>query len=357
MRFMVLSRQSAKASARQREGGERVNRRERVAASIRHTQPDKVPWQLDFTAPAREAMVAWFGDGDFEASLGNCLMVLDTEPRNSWRRVHGEVWADEFGVQWDRTIDQDIGTVSNTPLTCENLATYPFPDPDDPARFEGWEKAIAERGDAYVVGNLGFSLFERAWTLAGMENVLMAMIDDKPFVNGLLDRIVEYNLEIIEKACAYPIDAMRFGDDWGHQRGLITGHALWRELIGPRVRKMYQLSKSKGKCVFIHSCGKVDELFPDLIESGVDVFNPFQPEVMDVYEMKRRFGKRLSFWGGISTQKTLPYGTVAQVKEEVKRLIDAVGKNCGYIAAPAHAIPKDARPENIAAMIEVLTTQ
>jgi uroporphyrinogen decarboxylase len=150
---------------------------------------------------------------------------------------------------------------------------------------------------------------------------------------------------------------MRFGDDWGHQRGLIMGKSLWKEMIGPRVRTMYQLVRSRGKRVFIHSCGKVEELFPDLIESGVDVFNPFQPEVMDVYEMKKEFGDSLSFFGGISTQKTLPFGTVSQVREEVKRLLDKVGKNGGYIASPAHDIPRDAKPENIAAMIEVLQAQ
>ncbi|MCX7041072.1 MAG: hypothetical protein NT005_18315, partial [Spirochaetes bacterium] len=116
----------------------------------------------------------------------------------------------------------------------------------------------------------------------------------------------------------------------------------------------YGLVKAKGKRVFIHSCGRVDELFPDLIEVGVDVFNPFQPEVMDVEEVKRRYGGELTFFGGISTQKTLPYGTVAEVKDEVRRLVDRVGRDGGYIAAPAHDVPKDAKSENIAAMIEVL---
>jgi len=315
-----------------------------------------VPYHVDFTVPAREAMVRHFADASFESGLGNCLLVLETEPENSWK-VDGDIWEDQFGVRWDRTVDKDIGTVCNVPLTRENLQSYPFPDPLDPARFGGWDQKIEARGDAFVVANIGFSLFERAWTLAGMENILMAMMDDKAFVNELLDRILDYNLKLIEKACSWPIDAMRFGDDWGHQRGLIMGPGLWRELIGPRVRRMYELAKSKGKNVFIHSCGKVEELFPDLIESGLDVFNPFQPEVMDVYEMKKKFGSQLSFFGGISTQKTLPYGTVAQVKDEVKRLLDRVGKNGGYIASPAHAIPKDARPENIAAMLEVLQGQ
>jgi uroporphyrinogen decarboxylase len=334
-----------------------MNARERVSAALSHTQPDKVPFHVSFTAPAREAMARWYGDPGFESSLGNCLLMLETEPKSSWRRVGGEIWEDQFGVQWDRTIDADIGTVCRSPLTPENLRSYPFPDPLDPSRFEDWTAQMQGHRDAFVVASIGFSLFERAWTLAGMEQVLMAMVDDKPFLNGLLDRIVQFNLDLIEKACTYPIDAMRFGDDWGQQRGLIMGPALWREMIGPRIRQMYRLVKSKGKKVFIHSCGKVDELFPDLIESGLDVFNPFQPEVMDVFEMKRRFGDRLTFFGGISTQRTLPYATVAQVRDEVRRLLDEIGRNGGYIASPAHDIPKDARPENIAAMIEVLQGQ
>ena len=120
---------------------------------------------------------------------------------------------------------------------------------------------------------------------------------------------------------------------------------------------MYAAVKSHGKRVFIHSCGKVDELFPDLIDSGLDVFNPFQPEVIDVEEAKRRYGDRLSFYGGISTQKTLPYGSTRDVKDEVRRLLDRIGKNGGYIAAPAHDVPRDAKPENIAAMVEALQNQ
>ena len=135
------------------------------------------------------------------------------------------------------------------------------------------------------------------------------------------------------------------------------GPVLWRRYILPRVSQLYGLVKSRGKRVFIHCCGQVEELFPDLIEAGVDVFNPFQPEVMDVESVKARYGSRLTFFGGISTQKTLPYGTVAQVREETKRLIQRIGKDGGYIAAPAHDIPRDAKPENIAAMIEVLRNQ
>ncbi|MGO9308953.1 MAG: uroporphyrinogen decarboxylase family protein [Spirochaetia bacterium] len=334
-----------------------MTNRERVLASLSHRQPDRIPFHIQFTEPARAKMAAYYGDPDFEGKLGNCLHVLGTEPAGAWREVRAGIWEDQFGVQWDRSIDRDIGNVCNVTVTRDTLGAFRFPDPDDPTRFADHARLIAENPREFHVTNLGFSLFERAWTLAGMETFLMAMVDDKEFAHALLDRILEYNLRIIDKACALPIDAMMFGDDWGQQRGLIMGAALWREFIGPRVRTMYARVKSRGKRVFIHSCGKVDELFRDLIESGLDVFNPFQPEVIDVEEAKRRYGDRLSFYGGISTQKTLPYGSTSDVKDEVRRLLERIGKNGGYIASPAHDVPRDAKPENIAAMIDTLQSQ
>ncbi len=334
-----------------------MNNRERVLQALRHQQPDRVPYNLGFTQKVHQAMAEYYGDPDFVSKLGNCLGVISCEPAGAWQEVGPDIWQDQFGVQWNRSIDKDIGVVCNCLVTPENVKTFPFPDPDDPTRYAGHERTIADRPDLFWVANHGFSLYERAWTLAGMENILAAMVIDKPFVHALLDRILEFNLRLIEHACAYPIDAMMFGDDWGQQRGLQMGPALWREFIKPRIKEMYGLVKARGKFVFIHSCGKVDEIFPDLIECGLDVFNPFQPEVIDVFAAKEHYGRSLSFYGGISTQLTLPFGTVEQVKDEVKRLLDVVGMGGGYIAAPAHDIPAGARPENIAAMIEVLQNQ
>lgn len=334
-----------------------MNNRERVLACLNHEQPDKVPYSVGFTVPARAAMADYYGDRHFTKHLGNALTGASTAGRDSWREVAPEVWEDEFGVQWDRSVDKDIGVVRNQVVGPETLDDYPFPDPDQPGRWDAYPTSEEDAGDGFFVANLGFSLFERAWTLYGMENLFMAMASDPPFTHKLLDRILEYNLAIVDRACSRPIDAMLFGDDWGSQYGILMGPEYWREYIKPRIRQMYKAAHEKGKPVFIHCCGKVDALFPDLIECGVNCFNPFQPEVMDIFEMKRRYGDTLSFFGGISTQKLLPYGTVDEVKDEVKRLLDVVGKDGGYIAAPAHAIPGDAKPENIAAMMEVLQNQ
>jgi len=334
-----------------------MNNRERVLATLSHSQPDIIPFNIGFTQKAYAKMVEFYGDHDFASKLGNCFTSLGSEPEGGWKEISPNIWEDQFGVQWDRSIDKDIGIVRNCLVTPDNIDEYEFPDPDDPSRYSSYGRILEANKGEFFVANLGFSLFERAWTLAGMENLLIAMGTNAGFVHSLLDRILDYNLRIIENACSFDIDAMMFGDDWGHQYGLIMGPELWREFIKPRIRRMYQLVKSKGKYVFIHSCGKVDGIFPDLIECGLDMFNPFQPEVMDVFKIKERYGDTLSFYGGISTQRTLPYGTVAQVKDEVRRLIDVVGKNGGYVAAPAHSIPADAKPENIAAMIDVLQNQ
>ena len=334
-----------------------MTNRERVLASLEHRQPDRVPYNIRFTEPARQAMAAFYGDADFESRLGNCLHILHTEPAGSWREVRPGIWEDQFGVQWDRSIDRDIGNVCNVTVTPDTLVSFRFPDPDEPTRFADHAALIAGTPDLFHVTDIGFSLYERAWTLAGMENFLVAMVENPGFADELLDRIVEFNLALIEKACALPIDAMMFGDDWGQQRGLLMGPAAWRRFIKPRIRRMYAAVKAHGKRVFIHSCGKVDELFPELIDAGLDVFNPFQPEVIDVYDAKRRYGDRLSFYGGISTQRTLPYGKTIDVKDEVRRLLAAIGKNGGYIASPAHDVPKDAKPENIAAMVDALQNQ
>ncbi len=331
---------------------------ERVLTALNHRQPDKVPYDIRFTQKAHAKMAEYYGDPEFDSKLGNCFTWFRPYPRNvRYRLVGPDIWQDEFGVRWNRTIDKDIGVPCNQLVTPQNINEFQWPDPNDPTRYDFIKEAVKKAGDGATLVSLGFALFERAWTLVAMENLLIYMLTDKHFVNLLLDKILEYNLGIIEHACSLDIDIIRLGDDWGHQRGLIMGIDLWREFIKPRIKEMYQLAKSKGKYVMIHCCGKVDELFPDLIECGLDIFNPFQPEVMDVFQMKRLYGERLCFYGGISTQRTLPYGTVAEVKDEVKRLIEVVGENGGYIASPAHDIPADAKAENIAAMIEVLQNQ
>ncbi len=329
-----------------------------VLLTLAHKQPSKTPYNIGFTQHAWEAFVKYAGEG-VSSHIHNSLTMGGLGIPNGWKEVRPNIWADEFGVEWNRSIDPDIGNVCNELVTPDTLDDYVFPDANDPSRTEWYKQICPDKvaNDQFIVADLGFSLFERAWTMTGFEQFIADLLEEPEFAGKLLDRILEYNLKVIHNVCQYDVDAVMFGDDWGTQTGLITGPRIWRNAIKPRIREMYQAVKSHGKFVFIHSCGKVTELFPDLIECGLDCFNPFQPEVIDVAQAKQEFGDRLSFYGGISTQRTLPYGTVQEVRDETKRLIDIVGKDGGLIASPAHAIPGDAKPENIMAMLDVLNNQ
>jgi uroporphyrinogen decarboxylase len=170
----------------------------------------------------------------------------------------------------------------------------------------------------------------------------------------LFDAITDYNCGLLEEVLRYDIDCVRFGDDWGQQHGLIFGGRLWRRFVKPRLARMYGMVKQAGKAVMIHSCGRVQELFPELIELGLDIFNPFQPEAMDPYEIKKQFGDRLTFFGGMSVQKLLPFGTPQQIRDETLRLMEHVGRGGGFIIAPSHDMPGDVPIENMVAFFETV---
>jgi uroporphyrinogen decarboxylase len=190
-----------------------------------------------------------------------------------------------------------------------------------------------------------------------MESLLVDMMEHPAFVHDLLDAILDFNLSVIKEACRFDIDGFRFGDDWGCQRGLIMGPESWRAFLKPRLEEMYRTVHEAHKKVFIHSCGRVQDVFPELVEIGLDVFNPFQPEVMDIYEMKKAYYGRLAFFGGISVQRLLPFGTPDEVQREVRSILGEIGRGGGYIAAPSHAVPADVPVENLVAMIDVVAGQ
>ena len=327
-----------------------MNRRGVVKLVLEGQRPPYVPWSFSFTLEARETLARHYGGADLQDVLGNHLLCLGRDI-GFFEGLGNDRWRDAFGVVWDRTVDKDIGVVEGHVLPEPTLRGYAFPDPVDPRLFADIPGLLSRYGDRYRVYQIGFSLYERAWTLRGMENLMMDFYDNPGFVRELLDAIADYNVAQVRAAARYDIDAVYFGDDWGQQRGLQMGPGLWREFILPPLRRMYGAVHAAGKQVFIHSCGDVDELFDELVDAGVNCFNPFQPEVMDVAALLRQYRGRLAFHGGLSTQRTLPYGTPDDVRRETRRLL-ALGRDGGYILSPAHAVEGDVPLENMLAFIE-----
>jgi len=332
-----------------------MGKREIVISALNFNEIPYVPWHFKLTMEARDKLLEHLKGSSIEEYLQNHIIELGNDI-GFFDYLGNDIYRDVFGVVWDRRIDKDIGNVTGMVLPEPTLKNYSFPDPLDKRYFEDIPDKIKQFGDRFRLFALGFSLFERAWTMRGMENLLTDFCSYPEFVHELMDAITSYNIAQIEKACTYDIDGVELGDDWGQQRGLLMGYDAWKEFIYPYLKKTYKSIRDKGKYVFIHSCGDVDELFDDLAEIGVDCFNPFQPEVMDIYSIMKQYHGRLSFWGGLSIQKTLPFGTRDEVIAETRSLLKA-GRNGGYILSPSHAVEGDTPVENIVAFIETAKEQ
>lgn len=331
--------------------------RERVYNALQFRESDIVPYQVDFTHEAHRKLAEYYGDPNFTSTIGNHLVTTSHRKLAPWAEIQPGHLRDEWGVVWNRTIDKDIGVVDEYVLREPTLKGWQPPDPHSQGVFESYPEFIEANKDTFRISSIGFSLFERAWSLRGMEHLLVDMVENPQFVHDLLDAITEFNLAQLDMAMRYDIDGFQFGDDWGSQNGVLMGPVLWREFIKPRVKRMYDRVHAHNKFVIIHCCGDVKAILPDLVEVGLNCFNPFQPEVMEPLETKRRYYGQLSFYGGISVQRLLPHGTPDEVRAEVRRLLKELGKGGGYIASPSHAIPSDVPAENMAAMIDVLRNQ
>jgi uroporphyrinogen decarboxylase len=338
-----------------------VQKREIVRTALEHRRPPHVPWSFGFTKEAKETLEAHYfhrhpaDDEELFEAVGNHILKLGSDI-GFFEDAGPDLVRDVFGVVWDRSVDKDIGIVRNCMLPEASLKEYRFPDPLDRRFYEGIPSKIARHGERFRVFQVGFSLWERAWTLRGTENLMMDFYDTPRFVRELLETIADYNIAQVRRAMEHDVDAIYFGDDWGAQQGLQMGPALWRQFIRPVLQRMYGVVRAAGKFVMIHSCGDVDELFDDLVAIGLSCFNPFQPEVMDVHGLMARYRGRLSFHGGLSTQRLLPYGTPGEVRRETRRLIEE-GRGGGYILSPAHDVEGDVPLANMLALIETAQGQ
>jgi uroporphyrinogen decarboxylase len=287
-----------------------MTRRERVKTAMKHQETDFVPFQMDFLSASEKKLKNYYGETDLQEVIGNHIAMFEPSYYSLFIKEHLDAgrFKDAFGALWELKPNEDIGTVIDYPLKEPSLAGYDFPDPLKLMELEDIPSFIEKNRDKFIIGAIGFSLYERAWIMRGIEPILSDFLVNQSFIEELFDRIVEFNLQITKRLCKFPIDAFHFGDDWGQQHGLIMGSELWTKFFKKRLRKLYDAVHDAGLPVSIHSCGDISEIIPDLIEIGVNMITPLQAEALDFEFLKKEYGRDLTFWGGISTQKTMPYG-------------------------------------------------
>ncbi len=307
-----------------------MNRRELVKAAIAHKPEERVPYCISFTADGEARLQEIIGKRSANEFVGNDVIQLNP-PWWNWHDL-GSEWR---GVECPESKATVMGAGS-------------FGD------FFEKIKMLRDHSDRYILVTIYGSHFEKAYFSRGIENFLADMAGEPVFARKLLDRIIEKNMVMLENfLCAEEIDGVLLGSDWGTQLDLIMSPDTWQEMIRPGEQREYDLIHSYGKDVWVHSCGNVEKIIPSLIEMGLDVLNPVQPEAMDLATLKKEYGNSLTFWGGISTQRALPYGTPEEVRTEARRVRDLMSQGGGYILAPAQGIQGDVPAENIMALIEV----
>ena len=263
--------------------------------------------------------------------------------------------------------DQRSGDYANLlghPLreaTLADLDSFPWPDPADNYDFKALRKPakkLYEEGKYALVGCLGSpgNIFEQAWYLRGLQEFMTDLITEKEFAHALMRKVLDVrkrNVELYLHEVGEFIDVVQLADDLAGKDNLLISPKTYREMVKPYqlelCRHVRGLTKAK---IYYHSCGSISPLIDELIDNGVEILNPVQVSAanMDTAELKKRFGRNLSFWGAVDTYDVLPNGTPRDVEAEVRRRITDLGTGGGYVMAPVHNICADVSPENIVAM-------
>ena len=334
--------------------------REIILDQIGHRETSPVPFTLGFEGDVAERLDGHYGNSQWRQQLTPYMTSVSAVETLAREIIDDTKVRDLYGAVW--RLDRRPWHLEQPPLAEPSLEGYTFPEPERFFRPEWKERArktCEENGDSFLMAGLGWGLFEVSWNLRGFENVMMDTVAEPDFYEELLDRLTELYLAFVEYTADLPVDAIMFGDDWGDQRGVIIGPERWRRFFKPRWAKIYQAAHDSGKAVISHCCGSIVDIIPDVIEIGLDVLESVQPEAvgMSPYDLKKQWGDKLTLWGGLGSQSTLPFGTPEQIKEEVGRLCAEMGKGGGYILSPAKALQPETPTQNAVAVLEAFTQQ
>ena len=331
-----------------------MNAREYVRRAVRHEPSDRVPYAIRLTGEAVDLygsrLLRDYPDpeaaDDYRAgriskaqavylSIGNFL-VETSFPWWNWDYDHlPEDYRDPYGepAEMPPVLRED---------TAENFD-----------RMRRQSRLLSEKYGVYVPALVWGSHWEKAYFTRGIENFLADLAALPEFSRKLLSFIVDTNLEILPKIAEDPhIDGILLGSDWGTQKDLIMSPETWDDLILPGEKRQYEVIAGAGKDVMVHSCGNILRLMDRLVSLGVRILNPVQPECMDLRFLKENYGSSITFWGGISTQRTLPYGTPEEVRRETEEIIRFMSGNGGYITCSSQEIQTDVPYENLRALID-----
>ena len=351
--------------------------RERVLTVLNHEKPDRCPMQISFTPEFADRLRADLelkgkaahnphGGGntyELERSLGQDMLLTSVGWANSYY-LDDKPYVDEWGIGWQiHPYNTPFGRghyteIDSNPLADEAaISSYNPPDPHRPELYTDAAEMIHNfKADYWIVGVVATTIFETAWALRGLEQMLLDMVVAPELANEILDIPYQYHLTAAKKLVELGVDMIWAGDDVGAQHKMMISPRMWRKFLKPRMADFIAELRAINPDVKIayHSDGNVEPIIPELIEIGLDILNPIQPVSMDPAKIKAQYGNQLSFWGTLDEQQTLPFGTPEDVAAEVKQRLETVGHNGGLILAPTHHVQLDTPLENFWAMVNTI---
>ena len=356
-----------------------MNSRERVFTALRRSgTPDRVPLQFDLCRSLLEQFgqkygipvhytTSYFEDVTYRISANelrtamgsDCVVTGASLPSGySHPKTDDGCIINEFGMKmrqgplYMEIIQSPLAKVT----TVEEVNAFPFPDPLAAGRFDDAEAIIKKfKNDYFVIGDLELTMFEMSWHMVGMEKFLMDLAMGEAYTTALLDRVKAFSIGVGKRLVELGVDGIWTGDDFGAQNGMMISPKLWRKVFKPRMAEVFQELKASNPDVMVmyHCDGAIAPILDDLVEIGLDVFNPVQPNVPghEPEALKARLGDKLSFWGAIDQQYLLPRGTAEEIEADVAAKIAALGRGGGYMCSPAHIVQSDTSLENLETFI------
>jgi uroporphyrinogen decarboxylase len=367
-----------------------MTHKERALAALNHQETDRIPIDFGSTIsttiimPAYENLKRYLGfqhqtqfmvpraqtvipddqvldrfDVDF------CGIRLGNFRGGNYRELDSTTIMDAWGITWKKAEGGHFinvnGPFQNAEPKLELLEDHIWPNPDEPGLYEGLRERAAHfrrTTDRAIILDLPLGILHQCEFLRGFAEFLMDLLINPEFAIRMMDRAADIWTQITQNALnavGKNVDIVSWADDLSSQEAPLFSPKIYRDLVKPRHRRMIQAIKSAADVkIHYHTCGAVYDLIGDLIDIGVDALNPLQVSArnMDPARLKKEFGKRLSFWGGMDTHRLLPFGSPSEVRKEVRKMIDLMGKGGGYILATVHNIQAEVPPENIVAMFE-----
>lgn len=344
--------------------------RERVLTAFQRKTPDRVPavlyGEMVGYVPSIEKLLAEKCGGvspkeyfNFDITSFSIEPTRRTTDFTPYAVYDDRTEIDEWGVGWKRGSYLHYAEIIH-PLkdrSDDEIKSYPFPDLDEAYRYaSAGDQISAIHQEGLAAGYFAGSIFETAWYMRSMDQLLIDLMSEGEGALFLLDRITDIVTVSARYLAGADLDLLILGDDIAMQTGMMVSLDFWRKHFKPRLTQIINAAKEIKPeiLVFYHSDGNVWDAIPDLIEAGVDVLNPVQPECMDPAEVKAAFGDSLSFFGSVSVQETMPRGKPEDVKAEVKLRMETIGKNGGLLLAPSHVLQPDTPWENILAFFEAV---